>query len=305
MRLFRRRDREPEPDPAFPYLTLDAAARVRALVGQRLVEYGIEPQVYPDRMVAAELGEFGLTNLMARCAQRAPAEWTTVIAEHVDATMTAIHRPDPFDAPRAEVLARTFVRLAERTQFGDHALEYPTEVWPGVLRMYYLDQPNSVEAFTDGRVRECGAHALEQAGLANLRAVRFDEHEHLSDGGIDVHLLLGDSVFTASTAVIIAEIVARELGIEQPSNGVFLATPNRHQLVVHVPTDERAMPSLQAMARFAVAGYRDGVGPLSPDVVWWRDGRFDAISRFDGQAVEILVGPELAATLRRIGAGPG
>lgn len=67
--------------------------------------------------------------------------------------------------------------------------------------------------------------------------------------------------------------------------------------------DRPAVGSLHRLAVFAAAGHSDGVGAVSPDVFWWRHGRFECITgrAEGGGGTRIVVGPDLHAVLDGLG----
>jgi hypothetical protein len=68
--------------------------------------------------------------------------------------------------------------------------------------------------------------------------------------------------------------------------------------------DQSAVPSLRQLARFALAGFDDGVGPLSPDVFWWRDGTWVQVTRVEsGKTITVLPNPSLRQVIGQLGGG--
>ena len=55
------------------------------------------------------------------------------------------------------------------------------------------------------------------------------------------------------------------------------------------------------MARFALVGFNDGAGPLSPNVFWWQDGRWAQMTQRETDGtVSIIDNPKLIRMVQRI-----
>jgi hypothetical protein len=64
--------------------------------------------------------------------------------------------------------------------------------------------------------------------------------------------------------------------------------------------DVHAIQSLNILAGFTAAGYRDAVGVLSPNVYWWRPSGLRRISTLTPDGPRIEVGTELQAVLETL-----
>lgn len=85
-----------------------------------------------------------------------------------------------------------------------------------------------------------------------------------------------------------------------PDLGAFVGVPNRHQLDFHVAADARAIPSLNMLAAFTAAGYRDAAGVVSPNVYWWRPSSLRRISTLTPDGPRIEVDIELQSVLETL-----
>jgi hypothetical protein len=125
-------------------------------------------------------------------------------------------------------------------------------------------------------------------------------------GGPEAHFeaIFDDSHFTASRALVMPDLLCRVLGASAP-HGVLVALPARHLLLVHVLADKTAVPSLLKMATMARIAYGQEQGPISPDVLWWRDGSWMPVPSVvsDGKRV-MRPGPELSFLLTDLAAQP-
>lgn len=307
MSLFRRRRRDAEPDETFPYLSADAAARIRSLVREAFAEQGIEVVVHADHVTGADGLTFGLGNVAAAChgEERGERAWPGVVREHVRIIAGAVTAASPLDTrSREEVLADLHVRVLAAEGLPPEFAAYAREVAPGLAEVLALDLPDSVAYLGAAHVARFGPlDELRAAALANTGRVRADRHEVLRRDGGSFDVLLGDSVYLASTVVLLPEVLEREGLVPDPTLGVFVAVPFRHQLAVHVVRDASAVPSLQLLAQFAATGCTEGVGPIVPDVYWWRAGEWERVTEVGDHGIRIHVGPELGDVLDRLTAG--
>ncbi len=291
-------------DETFPFFTTSQAALFRDLVRQGFAQAGLEVTAYADHVVDSSGRIFGLANVAAECHndERGERSWREITTRHTDRIVRATDAPSPFDTmSRAELYAATYPRLMPSKDLRQVRVSYAREVAEDVSEVLNVDLPESVAMFLDEHVERFGPLAdLRRAGLANLRTVTFDQHEVLEHQGGRVDILLGDSMFVASTLVVLADVLAG-LGLSAPGpRGVFVAAPFRHQLAFHVLQDATAIPSLNVLAGFARAGFDDAPGPVSPDVFWWRDGTLEKLTVNEPDGIRIEVGPELTDVLNEL-----
>ncbi|NYI47490.1 hypothetical protein BJ993_004570 [Nocardioides aromaticivorans] len=315
MALFRRRrrddgDRTParpaDPDEALTFLGAEDAQRVRALVRDAFARRGIEVTVYVDHVVDDSGRQFGLWNVAAACHQddRGRSAWADVVDQHVGRVLASMDAPDPFDGLTPEqARQRTYARLYERDGIPDLTGFPHQEFAPGLVEMIALDLPDAVVVYNEERAEAFGgADLLRTWGRETLRREPVERHERidLPDGGwFDV--LLGSSVHTASRALLMPSLAAEVAGEEAGRHGWLLSVPNRQQVVWHLVRDISVLPSLQAMAGFASAGFSDSPGPLSPHVYWWDGTAYQQLTRIDDDgALAIVVEADFQAVLEEL-----
>ena len=107
-------------------------------------------------------------------------------------------------------------------------------------------------------------------------------------------------MFTASLLLVFEHVLGRFGLTADPGLGAFVGLPNRHQLDFHVVADARAIPSLNLLAAFTAAGYRDSAGVVSPNVYWWRPSELRRISTLTPDGPRIEVDPELQSVLEAL-----
>jgi hypothetical protein len=301
--MFRRSPDVPSsaPDAAFPYWSSDQAQRFRALVRAVLAEAGVEATVYADYAEDARKRQFGLGNLAAVCHNdgRGERAWRKIIEKHVRTIMSGMEQ-SPFQTMRpSDIFAATYLRLMPAEDVRPN-MSYARPVGPDLAEVFNLDLPETVAYFTDEHVASLGYDALREAGLSNLSAVRVDEHRTLEQGGGAVEVLLGESMFTASLLLVLEHVLDRYGLKADPDLGVFVGVPNRHQLDFHVVADARAIPSLNTLAAFTAAGFRDSAGVVSPNVYWWRPSGLRRISTLTPDGPRIEVDAELQSVLETL-----
>jgi len=317
-----RRDRAPLEsagrDAAFPFLDADRAARLRMLVHRAFAEQGVEVVVYEDHVVDVNGRRFGLANLAAVCYRSdKDKRWPSLVEDHVVTILRAVDAPDPFaDATFESVSARTVCRVYDHASLPDPLLHtYVRELAPGLVEVLALDLPDSVAVFRDEHVEACGGLlALRAVGRVNLAAEPIDQHKILNTPeGAELHAFTGNSMFVASKVLLLEDLLSEVLGIAEAPDGVLVAMPNRHELMLHVLRDATAMPALDILAAYTPATFAETPGPLSPFVYWWRKGTFTQLSHSgvgdtEGESpFRVEIGLELGEVLARLAVieGPG
>ncbi len=295
-------------DDALPFFSEDEAARFRALVRSTFAELGMEVVVHADRMETDDGRMFGLWNLAAACHNDEDGEpaWPAAIERHVRVTTAATGRDELAEMSDEELMSSVYVRLVEAAtvdSLGRDDVAYAEEVVPGVLRLLVLDLPETVMTPAQSRLEERSSMArLLDQGWRNLQSLldrEVFELDRLEHEGAEITVLLGESMMTASLVLMLPEVIERWLPGSTLERGVFVCMPYRHQLAFHVIDDpEQALKALMVLPQFAVHGFNDGTGPLTPHTYWWRNGELHQLTTFeDGGRIALTLGPELEALL--------
>jgi hypothetical protein len=303
MGLFKRPRPVSGPDPDLP-LTTDGAATLRMLVRTAFAEAGVEVTLLPDHVLDDQGRQFGLWNLAAGCKTLPEAEWPEAVRRHV---ATLVRPSRDLDAMAdADLETCTYLRLVERAGLPDpgwHPSALP--IGADMVGVLSVDLPDEVSTpREDSWADRGGLDRWRRTGRANLLALLMgDELEHqrieVPDGGA-FDVAMGESFFTASTALLTDELVRRFDPTAQAPHGVLVATPFRHQVAWRVidGTTDSAL-ALNNLFRFAMLGFADAPGPLSQNVHWVRGGDWMPVtSVVDGQP-QVHVNDELAALLGR------
>jgi hypothetical protein len=313
MALFRRPKAESESAPAMDssltFMTVTEAERVRALVRAAFAEIGLEVTVFLDHVRDAQGRQFGLWNVAASCHhdERDDAAWPTVISEHVRRIVASMDNPGgPFaDLSAADIAARTYARLYERAGVPGNLEDYPhLDFAPGLIQLLALDLPDTVSVFKREHVDQYGGWpVLHRYGMTNLGRETVEQFERVRAGEGSFNVLLGDSVYTASRALLMPQLATDVAGETPTDAGWLLSVPNRHQLCWHLIHDLTVIPALNGMAHFTHLGYSDAAGPLSPHVYWWSGSDYRQLTHIDEAGdISIHVGPDFHAILERLAA---
>lgn len=286
MGLFGRKNHDAAPDQAFPFLTVDEAQEVRRLAAQAFAAAGREAVIHADHLTAGDGAVYGLWNVAAACkATGKRRAWPAVVEAHVASLVNA-----PTGAAEMtveDVLAHAVLRVYGSDTVPPEArdkLTYVREFADGLLEAVVLDTPTTVMMLLDEDVERCGRTELWAAGLEHLVAEPLGDVEQLNvPGGAVVEVVEGESVYTASKLLVLPDVLRRAYGERVFPDGVLVAMPDRHHLLLHPIDDGSVLPALQAMASMVAEFYASAVGGVSPSVYWWRDGALERLSSFDDE----------------------
>lgn len=299
MGWFRARDESSQArDPELP-LSVAQAQRLRELVRVAWARVGREVTVGSDHVVDADGGVFGLWNLAALVAGAPQRKWPRLVDDHIERLSSP--QPSVEGLSEGQLRDQLVLRLAE-----DASLPpawFPTApTLAGELRqVLVLDFPDTVMMPNESELAARGDleewRAVGRANLWHMMRTEPRDHEVLGgDGGGSFDVLMGESVYTASMALFLPELLSF-VGKADLGRGVLVALPFRHQVAFRVIDGPEAALGLKDLFGFAMAGYDEGAGPLSPHVFWVRDGRWEQVTSRDEDSIRIDVGPELADAL--------
>ena len=170
--------------------------------------------------------------------------------------------------------------------------------------MLALDLPETVAVFNHDSANKFGGwEALGRQGLENLRGLEAEQLEILpAPGGGTFNALLGESVYTASRALLLPSLAAELTGQRvQEQFGWLKSIPNRHQVAWHIIEDTTVINAVNGMARFTALGYADAAGSVSPHVFWWNGTSYEQLTHFreDG-SLSVHVSPAFQAVLESV-----
>ena len=307
MGLFKRSAPTPSPPDAHLPLTVAQAARLRELVRTTFAEAGLEVVVHADHMEDDSGRKLGLWNLAALCNDTPEREWPDLVRRHV----AALAEPEDIEGlTEDELTLCVHLRLVERAGFPDPSWHpHAVAVGDDLLAILSVDLPETVstprEDYWDERG---GLERWRTTGRANLVAVALSdeiEHQRLipEDGTGAFEVVVGDSFFTGSTALVVDHLVRRFTPGALVPFGLLVVAPFRHQVAWRVldGTPDSAV-ALNNLFRFAMVGFADAPGPLSPNLFWVRGDDWRQITRIDAEQAHVDVDEELALALGVSGA---
>jgi hypothetical protein len=280
MGIFRRRHHggheelpgDGDPDANFPFLTVGQAARLRALTRATFAEHGVESEIRPDHLIAADGWRYGLYNLFATCHATSGGEraWRAVVRTHVERMVRLGGAPSPAELDAEQLLAGAFVRVCSSSSLpAAQAFGYRRPLGGDLVELLAYDSPEAVAYLTDAEVDRVGAEALRAAGVEHLLAEPFGEVHWLdAPRASRFAVLLGESVYTASRLLTLDDVLRRCLGEADTPNGVIVSVPNRNQLAFHRPEDGSLIRAIEGLTRFTMDNYAEGAGGVSPHVFW-------------------------------------
>lgn len=285
MGLFRRKPPEGPNDATLTFMSEADAADFRTLVRTVFAEAGREVTVYADHVADDADGQFGLWNLAAMVAPRPRKEWRRIVTDHV--RRVASPGRDLDDLDHGEFREALYLRLVEVSSLPQPDL-YPhaLPVSEDLVALLSVDLPESVATPPERDLHQRGPlDELMKAGRTNLR--RLLESDELEsdvvrpEQGGSFRVVMGDSFFTASLALLLGDTAWR-FGTEvDGGRGVLVAVPNRHLLGYRVVDGPDAALGLNHLFGLAIKSYGESPGPLSPHVYWVRGEQWTQVTRFD------------------------
>lgn len=299
MPLFRKQPSEP--DAQLP-LSVDQAATLRRLVREAFAVHGREVTVESDHVRDDAGAQFGLWNLAVLCSQHRERKWPILVGTHVG---NLISPGNDIEAlPEEQLLDLAHLRLQSGDVGVDVSAHSVADTIPGVHTVIAVDLPTMVTSPKASFWEERGGLArwteVGQRNLAALVGASDIEFHRVEQGDTSFSLLLGESFFTASLALVLDDAIRRYEPGADLANGVLVAFPNRHQLIWRALDSASVIPSLNGMIAFTTMGYDEGAGPLSGEVYWRHQGRWEQLTTTrDGRPV-VSVSPELQAVLERL-----
>jgi hypothetical protein len=237
-----------------------------------------------------------LVNLgnLARMSLQVPREaWAGEIARFLSVFSNEIKPLDVIRADPAAARAQLRVRPYAEETFDGVPFGIVSRPLAGeLLDVLCLDFPDQV-AMVNDEMREALGGATDELfdiGLANVRAEGPPElAERLDAQGAGIDLFHGDSFYSATWGRW-ADILVPGIG----EHGALVAMPYRHQVLVHaLQNGKGAAHAPGAILWLAHAGMSDGLGPVSAELFWWRDGRLAHLAGgVDDDGIHFTPSPE-------------
>ncbi|MFJ9845450.1 hypothetical protein ACIRYZ_34420 [Kitasatospora sp. NPDC101155] len=301
MKFFRSKA-APQYDPDLTALTTDQADHLRELVRQYHAGVGVRATVTGQFVQRAE-GASNLYNLAEFCRRAEPGEWPQLVERHFRALAGA---GESTPQGQDDVLRCAYLRLIADDAIPAEmapSFSYLRPVATGLMEALCLDLPDTVRTLDDRFVAEVGLERLRAAGRANLIAdpVEFDVLEGPTEGST-LYAVTGDSMFTASKALVLDELARAVTGHELPQDGALFTAPSRNYLFFHPLAEPQVAGAVNDLASIALRVHSESPGPLSPRLYWWHQGAVTNLTRIDEAQRSFSIAPpaELMAILRRL-----
>lgn len=289
-------------------LSVDEAARLRALVASWFAERGREVSLASGHVETDDGFRYGLWNLAARCHddEAGPVGWPGLVDEHFTVLLAAQDTDlEAFSDEEYADLLR--LRLVEDQDVPGMAEDpgVPVEWAPGIRRIVVLDLPTTVVTPPRSQFERRGpvGPQLDRAWRQTASLVVTEDLERLpvEKDGRRVWCVLGDSVFTASLALFLPDLVRRFEPGADLTHGILFSLPHRHQVNYRVVGDPQgALAGLLVLPEFTVLGFLDAQSPVSPSVYLWLNGEVTRISSFEDNAIHVRPGPFLEDLLDQL-----
>ena len=307
---FWRRSEPEQRDPEFEFLTLQQGARLRELTREAFAEAGVEVVPHSQYLEASDGRQFGLFNVAATCGQAngGESEWPEIVRAHVATTLRSLEAPDLSDLPEEDVLACTYLRVMGTTTLPPQWREWYSYARPlagDLVEVLALDLPDSVTVLRDEDVARFGEERLREAGRRNLLADPVDSYEVAGEPGSGgaIHVVEGESFFTASKLLVFQELLQATRGDGDLPHGAVVSVPIRHMVVFHPVEDIDVIGAVQRLTGLTASMFDEAPGGVSPFVYWWRDGELTQLTGVDEEGrLSVSVGEEFTAVLNELAA---
>ena len=243
----------------------------------------------------------GLMNLAQKCHIAAPEDWPAIVSEHLGSVLDGATEPDMTWEAVKDILK---VRIYP----DDYGAGLPASagplliskaVAPGAVAALAVDYPKTVASVPPGAVDDWGKpiDGLFEIGMANVRANdRPSVQRQEVDGGGKITILIGDSFFTATWALMLDQFVTGE-----SPNGEIVAIPNRHIVGFMQIKDLSIVEGITGIIAFANHFYQQGPGPITRNIYWRHEGKLTLLPTVvEGTTVRFSPPAEFVEMLNRL-----
>lgn len=289
-------------DSEFTFLTASQADRLRSETKDAFARHGVTTVIFAPYLQSDTHGTFPLLSLAQKCRHAEEDYWSQLIEEHVAALVANPLGSHTLD--RDEIMERAYLRLMPDDFSPDpNHFRYAKPVSDGLVSVIAVDLPDTVQILDDGDVERVGLGVLRSTARANLVNMPIDDYQVATrPDGAEIHLVNGPSMFVASKALVLPQLMQQVADAQPPADGVLVAVPWRHHLAFHPIVDKTVLTALNDMTGYALGAYRDNAGALSPRLYWWKDGTLINLTKIDHEdkSFEPAPPPELIDVMRRL-----
>lgn len=225
---------------------------------------------------------FGLVNMAQTWRQIEPRERMEYLEGFIETIQTVRDQVDDdasFEAIKDQLRVRLFP-----LDTANH-LNGPPDVLvsEAFLTLIAIDYPDTVRSVSpeqiqkwgfEGRLEELYKLALDQTW--KWEPVSVSGHELPS--GISIRVVSGDSFFSASHALLMDRYL-----VPANPNGALVVIPHRHTFAFYSIEDRKGLEAgIQALFPMGRGMFEEGPGSITPELLWWRDGKFSVFPYADG-----------------------
>jgi hypothetical protein len=270
-------------------LTPTQTQRVRDLARATLAHRGLEATVHAGHLRLVDGRGFGLENLASECHNAPEDEWPDLVGRFLGAMLDRFGETPP-ELTISQILEGAYLRLVPAdavTAMSEDALSkayrYARDVGGGFLEVIAHRADGFARWLRDCEVEQIGVEELRALGRERLLALRPDICEEFRGADGRLYSIRGESSFIASKLLVLEQVLHQALPRRDRRwpHGALVAVPTKYELIC-TPVDRDVVSNLSGLMSLVPQFHRDGRGPLSPHIYWWRpDQDLQAITRFD------------------------
>lgn len=291
-------DATAEADIALPPLTIAQADALILLSVEEFARQGYQARYDGLGGMISGSDLVDLHALAQAAAMTSTEAWPKLVSRFVHGAFAEDDSPpDAFD--------HVSVLLVPQLRAGPTTGEV-REVLAGIYAGVVLDYVDRSSATLSGELIEKygGWDVVMHQAMANLRHLPAPRvRDIIADEDRDdatVHVLRYEDPFGASRVLLWQELLA-SIGVEAPSQGVLVAIPNRHVLVVHVPRGEGVIAAVRRMLLIVKREHADQPGPISPHLFYLGPQQPQQVSTLVDGEVEVEVRGPFKQALASLG----
>lgn len=230
--------------------------------------------------------KYGLVNMAQTWRQVDPderMEYLESFIARIQAVEDQVDENAPFDAIKDQLRVRLFP-----LDTADYVEGVPDfHICDAFLTLIAIDYPDTVRTASPDQLKAWGFEGREKVlfDLALDQTWRFEPvsvSSHALPSGITLRVVSGDSFFSTSHALLMDRYL-----VPANPNGALMVMPHRHTFVFYSIENWVGLDAaVQALLPMGRGMFDEGPGSISPELLWWREGKFTVIP-VTGEAVEI------------------
>jgi hypothetical protein len=221
-----------------------------------------------------EIG-FGLLNIAQLCSSSPPESWQVLISEHISTALGGLGEAGAFEFTSYEALRHGLkLRLYEMSDVTRRAVTWTPLA--GIHVTLVCETKNAIITVPADQARRWkkSKRELYEVALQNTKARRNLELLSMeTPGGVRIQWLCGDDFFVSSQVLFLDEYVT------PTEHGAIVSVPMRQVVLFYPIEDLRVVKAVDDLLPITFGNYQEGPGSVSPNLYWWRNGRFTLLTR--------------------------